>query len=162
MLRHLRRLPTTILLHSIPSKITSPSLTFNKIKMVETITSFRSPQISSSNRTHLHKIRKLGFKYLHFPVCSRQGQTSLVYNNSSNNRLNSSNPILLRQDSNPIIPLQCNSKTLRLNSRIPLLRCNSSNKLTLLLYNRMLHLRSRHQTDQLWDKVEIKATKSNK
>lgn len=126
---------TTMLLLSILSKITSLSQTFNKIKMAETLTSFKCLVISSSNRTHLHKIPQLGSKYLHFQVCSRQGQTLLEANNSSNS-------ILLNNNTgSQTILLQYNNKILHhLKGQILLLQCNSNNKLTPHLCNPMRHL----------------------
>jgi hypothetical protein len=138
---------TTMPLLSILSKITSLSQTFNKIKMAETLTSFRCKEISSSNRTHLHKIPQLGSKYLPFQACSRQGQTSLEASNSSNSILLNSNT------GSQTILLQYNNKILHhLKGQILLLQCNFNNKLTPHLFNPMRHL-------LLMDKV---ATKSNK
>ena len=140
-------MPTTMPLLSILSKITSLSQTFNKIKMAETLTSFRCQEISSSNRTHQPKIPQLGSKYLLFQVCSRQGQTSLEVNNSSNSILLNSNT------GSQTILLQYNNKILHhLKGQILLHQCNSNNKLTPHLCNPMRHL-------LLMDKVAIKSNK---
>jgi len=154
MFRHLHLIPTTITLLSIPSKITSRSQTFNKIKMAETITNSRM-EFSSSNRTLQHKIHQLDSRYLLFRLCHRQGQISQEFNSSSNSQANSSNSIRLNNWDSQTILLQYNNKILQLSNLIPLLRCNSSSKLTPHLCNLMLHLHS----SNLMGKV---VTKSNK
>ncbi len=111
MFRHPRLISTTITLLSIPSKITSHSQIFNKIKMAETITSSRM-EISSSNRIQQHKILKLDSKYLLFRLCHSLGQTSRVYNSSSNNLVNSSNSFNLNKSGRQTILLQYNNKIL--------------------------------------------------
>ena len=141
--RHL--IPTIIMpLHSILSKITC--LTFNRIKMAETLIS--SQQL---NRTHLHNP---GFKCPLFRVCNRQ-RGRLTSLGLSNSRVgNSSNSILLNNWDNQTIHPRYNNKIPHLlNSRILLLQI--SNKITLHLYNRMLHL-------QYSNLMGREGTKSNK
>jgi hypothetical protein len=113
-------------LHSILSKITC--LTFNRIKMAETLIS--SQQL---NRTHLHSP---GFKCPLFRVCNRQRghPTSLGLSNSRVG--NSSNSIQLNNWDSQIIHLRYNSKIHHHHSNQILLH----NKITLHLYNLMRHL----------------------
>lgn len=154
MFRHPHLISTTITLLSIPSKITSHSQTFNKIKMAETITSYRM-EISSSNRIQQHKIHQLDSKYLLFRLCHNRGQISRVYNSSSNSQANSSNSFNHNKSDRQTILLQYNNKILQASRQTSLHRYNSSSKLTPHLRNLMLP----HRYSNLMGKV---ATKSNK
>jgi hypothetical protein len=122
-----RRLITLIMpQHSILSKITC--LTFNRIKMAETLIS--SQQL---NRTHLHNP---GFKCPLFRVCNRQRGRPISLGLSNSRVGNNSNSLQLNNWDSQTIHLRYNSKIRHHHSNQILLH----NKITLHLYNLMHHL----------------------
>jgi hypothetical protein len=135
-------IPIIMPLHSILSKITC--LTFNRIKMAETLISFQQ-----LNRTHLHNP---GFKCPLFRVCNRQ-RGRLTSLGLSNSRVgNSSNSLQLNNWDSQTIHLRYNSKIHHHHSNQILLH----NKITLHLYNLMLHLL---YSNSRMGKVGIKSNK---
>jgi hypothetical protein len=133
---------TIMPLHSILSKITC--LTFNRIKMAETLIS--SQQL---NRTHLHSP---GFKCPLFRVCNRQRDRPISLGLSNSQVGNSSNSLQLNNWDSQTIHLRYNNKIRHLLSNQILLH----NKITLHLYNLMHHLQ--YSNNQM-GKVGIKSNK---